>query len=226
MHRAYATARRLRLQGKSYNEITRLCNVSKSSLSIWFRDLSLPSASRVRLAARVREGTLRGLLERNRRQTALAQQRHQAWRSAAERQVGRCTRRDLWIIGIGLYLGEGTKRGPGHEVRFANSDPAIIRCMMRFFREICGVQESKFRLAVHAYDGMDISAIERYWMQVTGIPNTQVQKTYLGVSRASTHRRSPHRLPFGTAHIKISDTALFHRIMGWIDGVHGSIGMK
>ncbi|MDO8621741.1 MAG: hypothetical protein Q7R80_00735 [bacterium] len=210
---------RLRLQGRSYNEIQRFCGVAKGTLSLWFRSLELPAEARARIAARVREGSMRGLLRRNVRQTALANERHRHWYTSAMREIGRMTKRDLWLIGIALYWGEGTKRGAGHAVAFANSDPETVRCMMRFFREVCDVHEMKFRIAVHAHEGMDVGSIERYWSQVTGIPRTQFHATYLGVSRASQHRRAADRLPNGTVHVRINDTALYHRIMGWIAGV-------
>lgn len=214
-----ARARRLRLRGRSYNEIQRLCGVSKGTLSLWMHSLVLPEKASVRIAARVREGSLRGLLHRNVHQTALAGERHQRWRASAVREFGRMTRRDLLCIGTALYWGEGSKRGAGHVVAFANSDPDTVRCMMRFFREICGVPESKFRVAVHAYAGMDIGSVERYWSHVTDVPRAQFHATYLGVSRASKRHRAADRLPNGTVHVRIYDTALFHRIMGWIAGM-------
>jgi hypothetical protein len=127
------------------------------------------------------------------------------------------------MVGTALYWGEGTKRGDGHMVAFANSDPVIISCMMRFFRKHCGVPVEKFRIAVHAYHGMDVENIQRFWSKCTGIPLSQFHTPYLGVSRASRGRRSTMRLPYGTAHIRIADTALFQRLMGWIDAL-GSIG--
>ena len=133
MHAMYMRARRLRLRGRSYNEIARTCDVSKSSLSLWFRHLALPKSSRVRLQSRMREGAMRGLLTSSRQQTTLARQRHRQWLNTAVDEVGKLTNRDLWMIGIGLYWGEGTKRGPGHSVRFANADPSVIWFMMRFF---------------------------------------------------------------------------------------------
>lgn len=223
MHPAFQRAKKLRLQGRSYNEIIRQCEVSKGTLSLWFRELSIPRAAQQRLAQRVAAGSLRGLLARNRRQTKFANERRAQRQRVARREVGRLTRRDLWMMGAALYWGEGTKRGTGNMVALANSDPVIILCMMRFFREQCGVPDEKFRLAVHAYHGMDVDRIQRFWSRCTGIPLSQFHAPYLGVSQASRHRRSATRLPYGTAHIRIADTALFQRLMGWI-GALGRIG--
>lgn len=221
MHPAYARAKQLRLQGKSYNEIYRQCEVSKGTLSLWFRKLAMSRAAQQRLAQRVAAGSLRGLIVRNRRQTALANERRVQRLLAARREIGRLTRRDLWMVGAALYWGEGTKRGTGNMVALANSDPVVISCMMRFFREQCGVPDEKFRIAVHAYRGMDVNRIQRFWSRCTGVPLSQCHAPYLGVSRASRHRRSITRLPYGTVHIRIADTALFQRLMGWIGALGG-----
>lgn len=219
MNPHHAAAKRLRLQGRSYNEISRALDLSKSTLSIWFRSLKLPDHAQVRLQRRVREGSMRGLLRRNKRQTALASERHVRWRAQARNQMSALSMKDLRLVGTALYWAEGSKRGARHALGFANADPDVIRCMMRFFREVLGVPENKFRLAIHAYVGMDIESTLTFWSRYTGIPRAQFHKTYLGVSRASRRRRSPHRLPYGTAHIKIHDTQQCQHVLGLIEGL-------
>lgn len=219
MNKRYTSAKKMRLAGMSYNEINRELGLSKSTLSLWFRNLRLSQRAMRRLSSRVREGSLRGLINKNKQQTQRAEERRVKINTLARREVRKLTKRDLFIAGIALYLGEGTKRGENHQVGFANSDPAVIKIMMRFLREICHVPEKKFRIAVHAYHGTDITRVEKFWSECTGIPRQQFHKTYLGVSRASKGKRGIHRLPFGTVHIRLADTALFHRIIGWIQGL-------
>jgi hypothetical protein len=121
----------------------------------------------------------------------------------------------LKLVGIILYLGEGgkTKR----MVRLANSDPEIIKIMMRFFREICNVPETKFSGYIHTFAHVDINKTEKYWSKITGIPRRRFYKTYIKPSSASQQKRNT--LPFGTFDIYVCDTKLFLTIIGWIEKI-------
>ena len=101
--------------------------------------------------------------------------------------------------------------------RISNSDPLIIKIMMRFFREICEVQENKFRGHIHTFEHADINKTERYWSKISGIPKNQFFKTYTKPSSASLQKRNT--LPFGTFDICICDTRLFLTIKGWIEKI-------
>lgn len=46
----------------------------------------------------------------------------------AKNELGRMTKIDLWILGIGLYLGEGNKSY--ENVSFSNSDPETIKIIV------------------------------------------------------------------------------------------------
>jgi len=167
----------------------------------------------------MRAGSLRGLLKKNKRQTADAIERHERWRSDARTKIVTLSAHDLRVVGTALYWAEGTKRGVRHALAFANADPVVIRCMMRFFREILKVPEEKFRIAVHAYAGMDLERTVTFWSRCTGVPRSQFHKTYVGVSRASRHMRPVARLPHGTAHIKVYDTQCCQYVLGLIEGL-------
>ena len=64
-----------RLKGYSYNEINRFLSIPKATLSSWFHDLVLSPEAQKRIASRVSQGVLNGLVRRNKMQTPLAQQR-------------------------------------------------------------------------------------------------------------------------------------------------------
>ena len=115
-----------------------------------------------------------------------------------------------------LYWGEGGKTG-NWSVRVANSDPAIIRVMMRFFREVCMVSEDKFRAHIHTFENADVQKTEKYWSKISGIHKEQFYRTYIKPSRASLQKRKT--LPFGTLDLYVHSTQLFLTIKGWIEKV-------
>jgi hypothetical protein len=55
----------------------------------------------------------------------------------ARGEIGRITKRELWLIGIALYWAEGGKEKDtsiGSGVRFSNSDPRMILLFIRWLR--------------------------------------------------------------------------------------------
>jgi len=117
-----AEARRLRqAEGLSVREITRRLRVSKSSVSLWVRDLPLTAEQRARLEAEnaLHGRQLRGAAE-NARKSRLARIRWQ--------DEGRDRARNgdpLFAAGCMLYWGEGRKTRNAAQI--TNSDPEVLR---------------------------------------------------------------------------------------------------
>ena len=107
-------ARHLRRSGLPLGEIATRLGVSKSSVSLWVRDVEFTPLPR----------PVRG----RRREPNALQRRKQAEidRLLAEGQlrVGRLSEREFLVAGVALYAGEGAKRDGA--VKFANSEPRMI----------------------------------------------------------------------------------------------------
>jgi len=214
-------ASQFRERGLSYGEIHRALGIPKSTLATWFKDLRLPLEVQNQLASKTRRLSAQNLIARNKRQTILAQERAENVRSAAAHDIGTLNQRDLLVVGAALYWAEGGKRPGrgGYRIAFSNSDPEAIRTIMRFFREICLVPDSKFRIQIATHPGVDVLGACEFWSRITEIPLPQFIKTFVGISRASSGKRPRNRLPNGTCQIRVNDTAKFHQIMGWIAGL-------
>ncbi len=207
-------ARALRKQGKSINEIVKEAGLSKASVSEWVRDIILTEKQKNRLTEKgrnldsVERRRLSRLFNENKRRQIIVDK--------AKEDILKISKNDLKIIGCMLYLGEGAKTSRG-SAKLANSDPDIIKITMRFFREICNVPESKFRVHIHTFDNADVNETEKYWSKITGIPRTQFYKTYIKQSIASLKKRKT--LPHGTCDVCVNNTELFLTIMGWIEKI-------
>jgi hypothetical protein len=131
----------------------------------------------------------------------------------AGKEVPGLSKESLWCIGVALYWGEGGKTQ--QTARVANSDPAVIKVMMRFFERYSGVQKEKYRGHVHTFSHKNASDAVQYWSKISGIPPNKFFKTYVKQSSASKKKRET--LPYGTFQIYLHDTIFFFRLMGWID---------
>lgn len=204
----------LRKEGVSMKEIAKKLQVAKSSISLWVRNVEL---SKQQLKALKNKTKSLEVVEK-RRATRLKNEdaRRKAIMVQAGKEIKNISRRDLQIIGLCLYLGEGSKAQRG-AAKLANSDPAVIKIMMRYFREICHVPEKKFRAHIHTYSHLNVEEAEVYWSKVSGIPRGQFYKTYSKPSIASKGKKDS--TPYGTVDLTVCSTELYLQIMGQIEKI-------
>ena len=110
-----------------------------------------------------------------------------------------------------LYWGEGNKT---RDVGISNSEPGLIKYMMRWFREVCHVPESQFRVQLHFHSGQDEAQMKQFWAGITGISISQFGKSFIK-SEGTGHRKNV--LYNGTIKITICDVRLLRKILGWIE---------
>src|SRR3989344_8186656 len=230
MNELRASAFRLRLAGKSYNEIHAALGVPKSTLSGWFKHVVLSDVARIRLASRTRLGSAT-LIKRNKMQTHKAEQRAREIHASAKAKIPALTKRDLLIIGAVLYWAEGYKRlhvrdgkeRMSHVISFVNSDPIMVKVFVRFLREALTVPADEIHLTMRLYPHINEENTREYWMKITGLSKSHFQRTTNMVSGASKGRRPYNRLPYGTLQVAVYDTAQFHHLLGLIEGVQSRL---
>lgn len=215
------------MAGRSYNEITRLLNIPKSTLSGWFTDLELTKEATERLKSRIHTASLRGLLARNKNQTTLAEARSKEMHGAGRRLIKNISKRDLLIIGVTLYWAEGYKRPvvirgktkTSHRVSLTNSDPDLILIFLRFLREICKVPDEKITIWVRYFEHQDPVYLLDFWQKKCNISYSNFRKTLQTISISSQRKKTYNSLPFGVAQVSVNSTNLYHKIMGLISGI-------
>lgn len=211
-------ARELRTRGFSIREICESVHVSRSTASLWVRDIELTKVQIKRLKSLVKDPDV---IER-RRQTRLASEnvRRNKVIHSAFGQITNVSRKELTLIGAALYWAEG-KKGQQNTVSFSNSDPRMIKIMMHFFRDVCAVPEEKFRGYVHIHPHLDYQKAEKYWSEISNIPLTQFYKTYRKKNKSSQNKRDT--LPYGTFDIYVCNAVLFLTIRGWFEGIAAKV---
>ncbi len=152
----HARARVLREQGLDYEEIAAALGVSKSSVSLWVRDMPVPARlSYEECRKRSAEGSrLYWETERPAREA-----QREAVRAAAAGQIGVLSKREILIAGAIAYWCEGAKSKPHRRqerVVFINSDPGLIKFFLRFLDE-AGVASAQLRFRVHIHETADVA---------------------------------------------------------------------
>ncbi|MCP6726442.1 MAG: hypothetical protein KJI69_00150 [Patescibacteria group bacterium] len=213
-------ARRLREAGFSIQTIENKLRVSRSSASIWVRDVPLTKKQIERLYLNKKTGGLKGSFIASENKKRATKESIRKFTEKGIKDVGKLLKRDRFIAGIALYFAEGTKSGRSN-VSFSNSDPQSVVFMMSWLREFCNVQESKFRCSIYLHDNLNENKAKRFWAKITHIPLAQFRKTYIVENRKNRLRRTKHE--YGVCRITVSNTILHRRIMGWIAGLFQNI---
>jgi hypothetical protein len=208
-------ARDLRAQGWTLTEICDEVGCSRSSASLWCRDVELDEQV---LAQRRRARNLRGNQMARARGPNRLQRRKAAeiaeLKEAGLRRIGRMTDREFLVAGLAYYSGEGAKRDGA--VKFANSDARLMSFFMRWLRRFFDVDESRLRLRLYLHEGLDLEGANEFWSALTGIPVHQFHQPYRAVPDPSI-RKSKH--PLGCPSVTYACSRTHRSIMGMIDAL-------
>lgn len=214
----------LRKQGKTYAEILAEVPVSKSTLSLWLRDVGLGNKQQQRLTEKKRIAQLRGAHARKhkREQGSLASY------ATASRKVGTISKHELMLIGAALYWAEGCKEKShniGQGIDFANTDPEMVKVFLRFLREVLDVSDERIRLSLYIHRGhaSRVRDVCGYWKQIVGGVNPRIEYVYLKKHNPKTKRKRTDAAYRGTLRITIRrSTNLQREIQGLIYGITGA----
>jgi hypothetical protein len=190
-----------------------MLNVSKGTVSVWVRDITLSSEQIATLKEKQRRyaGQNRGAQENRRKHQAL-RSRYQEQGRAAAREM-----RPLHFAGCMLYWAEGAKRR--NSIYFVNSDPNMLLLFMRFLRQELHVSDDTISLYIqcHVSDPLAIHNIEHYWIGLLDLPLSSIRKTH--VKKGSEYRRNV--LEHGVCGICVNSTELLQHIFGAIQEYGG-----
>jgi len=221
-----ATARELRVQGHDYEEIANHLGVSKSSVSLWVRDVPVPSRlSYEEIRKRAAEGAHqywaveRGIREA-RRESELA---------IAAAEIGELTDREILIAGALTYWCEGSKNKPhrrNDRVVFINSDPALITFFLRFL-DVAGVTRDDLIFRVYIHENADAEAAQQFWLELAAVQPSQFRRPVLKRHNPKTVRRNVGETYRGCLRVDVRRSAgLYRRIEGWVSAVIASCALS
>lgn len=208
---------KMRSEGWSYSDITKRLGVPKSTLSGWLKGVSYTPNKTV--MNRVVTG--RGIYGLRRQKMRIAET--EALISLGKDEVGFLTNRDLWMVGLGLWLGEGSKTL--EQIRLVNSNPDVVRLFVKWLREICKLENKNITLAMHLYPDSNENECKKYWMEITDLPATQFRKTQVD-RRTNKSTSKVGKSPFGTLHVTVvsnrdpdKGVRLYRRLLGWVSAI-------
>ena len=211
-------ARRIRREeGISIKDIALRVGVSKSSVSLWVRDIELSPEQHAALAAR---------------NVAYTRQMSGTWKQAARRRAermsfqarGRALARagdPVFVAGCMLFWAEGGKHR--NTLKFTNSDPEMIRYFAKWLRECFALEHEVIRLTCNLFaDHLERQReIEQFWLDIAGLPRTSLCKSTVNVYSKYSQKKRRNKLPYGTCRLSVSRTWVVQAIFGAIQELGG-----
>lgn len=213
MKRAREEARQLRRRGMSVGAITKITGASKSSVSLWVRDIELTDEQKASLKENQRQWAGQNAGAQSNRQKGLELRGEYQQAGRAKAREGR----PLHLIGCMLYWAEGAKAR--NSLIFVNSDPNMMILFVRFLRVEMLVTDSDFVLYIHTHtnDSNKIDRIKKYWAELLGLPSQSIKKVFIKKGSEAHHRV----LENGVCTIRVYKSELVQHIYGAIQEYGG-----
>lgn len=212
------TALAMRREGRSYREIREVVGVSKSTLSLWLRDVPLTEEQQRALTVRGPENTT----ARHAENRAVAARRRADVRARARSQIMQLSESELFVAGVVAYWAEGSKNKPwrhGQSVQFMNSDPMMIRLFLCWLR-LLQVSPSRLIFRLHIHESADAAEAIRYWSAVVDAPVNQFGRPTLKTHNPLTVRKNVGPEYHGCLLVYVRKSATLNlQIEGWFEGL-------
>ena len=211
-------ARKLRReQGLPLNKIARRVGASKSSVSLWVRDIELTPEQHEALhgADALHYRTAKIHYARS----VTFRQRRIRWQ--IEGRVTAMSGDPFHAAGCMLFWAEGSKAR--NHAAIVNADPEVIRLFARFLRRYFDTPNEQFRVACNLFADhlAKREEIEDFWLDIVGVPRSCLTKTMVNRYSRYSQKKRANKLPYGTCRVTLHSTRIAQHLYGAIQQYGG-----
>jgi len=197
------------------NEIRNALGVSKSSVSLWVRDVELSDDARARLLAHTRLGPMLAA-ERRAENFRELRRSYQARGRAWVRELG-----PEYAAGCMLFWAEGSKNR--NVAQLTNADPDLCAVFLRFLRTFFAVPDRKVALTCNLFadHAERRREIEIYWLTKLDLPESCLRKSIVNNYSKYSQKKRQNNLPYGTCRLTAYSTEIVQTLYGSIQEYGG-----
>ena len=206
----YDQAVQLRERGFTLQEIAKVCDVSKSTISKWLQNNAI--------SANVTKQNKRRAGQENAKRLRLINKARSTQRTAHYRDLERSAVTEfkhykadpLFVAGLMLYVGHGDMSSEA-TLRLTGTRIETHTIFLQFMYEYLGVESTNVRMQLVLYPTHKESVCMKRWSKALTLPYSQFHRTQV---LTSTQSKSLH---FGVGNTIIGSTGLKRKLMIWID---------
>lgn len=207
----YEQALQFRKRGFTLEEIAKICEVSKSTVSKWLKNKDFSESVTKQNKRRAGQENAKRLKLINKARGGEREKKYREVEKTAETEYKHYKNNPLFIAGLMLYIGEGDHK---HRrlIRIASAKSDVHRLFIRFAKEFLGIENINIKFWILLYPDLNEEACMKKWKKITGLPYTQFYKNQ--VIQSKYKKRTLH---FGVGNTIIGSTVLKHKLNRWIE---------
>jgi len=200
----------LRQSGMSYKDILSVLPVSKSSLSLWLKDLPLTEEEKALLKHRKDSNISRGRIKSGtaNRRNRLVREKEQFLKAKGEFDMFKTD--PLFLVGVALYWAEGSKRD--NTFQFTNSDPEMVTFMVRWCTKYLAIPPQFIACNLYLHQPYAHEHCEEYWARTSGIPIENFRKTVYKPTNLGVKKRPNYK---GCLRFRLSGVKYLWKMKFW-----------
>ncbi|MEI6191189.1 MAG: helix-turn-helix domain-containing protein [bacterium] len=170
----------LRKKGMSYSQIKAELGISKGTLNGWLYDMPL-SDKRIR---ELRDFSPMRIEKCRNTKMKKRQSRLDSVYQKALLDIGKLSKRDIFLAGLFLYWGEGSKTSK-YCTALTNTDPVMVKFFIKWVTTCFNIKKTDLDILLHLYEDMNIKKATKFWSKELDIPLSQFKKPYIKTSKLS-----------------------------------------
>ena len=209
----------MRKRGVSVRTIAKEVGVSKSSASLWVRDIILSVEQMEELKKRKIKGwelcRLKGALTQKQRRLDLIKKE----KKEGIINLKNLSEREFFVSGVALYWAEGSKKR--REFSICNSDPEMIVFLIKWMNKFFGIETKNIKVVVgiNEIHRKREQMVKDYWSKVTGIPISQFRKTSFKKTKNNKVYENFNE-HYGTLGVHaLKGSGFYYKMLGLISGL-------
>lgn len=209
-----------RQKGVSISDIAAQLKVSKSTVSTWCKDIALTTEAIEMIVRTSKSKSTTALLNYTESLRAKRQENILLANNIGKQKIGQLSKRDIYCVGLGLYWGEGYKRG-SQEFGFTNSDANMIKFYLVWLKTVFKISPVDLiaRVSINELHIYRAEEVEKYWSRITKIPSQQFTKmSFIKTQSKKVYANAEQY--YGTLRIKVRrGTTMRREVMGAISEI-------
>lgn len=207
----FEQALQFRKRGFTLEEIARICDVSKSTVSKWLKNNTISTDITKQNKRRAGQENAKRLQLMRKTLTKERQRRYKEVEQSAEVEFKHYKTNPLFIAGLITYssIGDVTDE---RIIRLTTARTVAHKTFISFAVEYLGVPKNKIKLWLLLYPDHNEEMCMKKWHKVTSLPYAQFHKNQ--IIKSNPKRKTLHH---GVGNTIIGSTVLKRKLIRWIE---------
>lgn len=205
----YQLATDFRKRGFTYSEIAKICDVSKSTVSVWLSKKAFSKKVKKENIVRASRENVKRIALVNKARNAERKARYAEAIRSAETEYKHYKKDPLFVAGLMLYSTSHDAHNTSR-IRFTSNEYHQHRIFIKFVTSYLGVERKKIGFWLLLSEKESSTAV-KFWSKKINLPISQFGKTQFVFSQKAKPLHN------GTGNTIIGNTVLKHKLNRWVE---------